>query len=1099
MNVIFICQCQKKSLIKTRRVLDAYANRIGDNVWQTSITEDGLIMVRKLLRQSASKNTAVACHKIKTRNRTELVWVVGNKNEFNESGFVPVNKTKRSILHFDWENDWQFLNAISIVSVISALMHDLGKSSVGFQDKLKKSAKTSDPYRHEWLSLKLFLWLVQNCQTDNEIFERFLTVEDYLAKTKLNIDDLVQNIEKTQLHQLPPIANWIAWLIVTHHRLPALTDYYFKDKKKYLQSDNRYLKVDLNTYYKSLFKPMEYWVKNPNCDVNIHQFFAFNDIVWGSPLWQKQLKRYAKKALNDPTLNKLSQLGRPIANPFLVQLSRLALMVGDHNYSSLKIDSPQRVLGSLNWQNTLIANTDKTGSANQSLDEHLLGVADMTAKFCRSLPILHENLPRLDKHEPLAKNTAGELFLWQNKAFKLASMHSEDSHINGFFGVNMASTGRGKTIGNARIMYALAGEKGARLTIALGLRVLTLQTGQSFRKNLELSDSQLAILVGGLAQKQLFENNALSGSESDQTLLDGLVDSDDFADIVADLKLGTVLDAKNAQNLLICPVVTCTIDHLMQACEGSRGGRYIVPLLRLFGSDLILDEPDDFDQSDLPALSRLVHLAGVFGSRVLLSSATLPPDLVQGLFNAYLAGRKIYNAQFNKPNPSVVCAWFDENDCNATQCKTVEIFNHHHANFIQKRLSFLKKEPIRKMAKILPIQAKFNGEKPQEFYSTIAEQLLGNAINLHSKNHIILDDKKISIGLIRMANIQPLMQIAEAFYRLKSAHLNDAQIYLCCYHSQQILALRNRLETRLDAVLSRKNISDKEWAKQADIADFIHKNPNKNNHLFIVLATPVAEVGRDHDYDWAMVEPSSMRSIIQLAGRVKRHRPHLFADTPNVGIWSHNIRALKNENIVFTRPGFENDKDDDKYVLNTKNTTELIDKNILTQLDAKCRISKNPTLNIKESLADLEQAVMEDLMNNNKPNVVNSYFDNEETASRHHLHLSLLTPFRAGRANSDFIVVPSDDDGTHFKHKAQVDEHGLNCKNASEITPKRLDTQNDNVSVWLAQSVADELRQLAQAFPELSKSERIKRFLGVSLAENAVFYFDERFGFWRKD
>lgn len=31
--------------------------------------------------------------------------------------------------------------------------------------------------------------------------------------------------------------------------------------------------------------------------------------------------------------------------------------------------------------------------------------------------------------------------------------------------------------------------------------------------------------------------------------------------------------------------------------------------------------------------------------------------------------------------------------------------------------------------------------------------------------------------------------------------------------------------------------------------------------------------GRDHDYDWAIVEPSSMRSIIQLAGRIRRHRP----------------------------------------------------------------------------------------------------------------------------------------------------------------------------------------------------------------------------------
>ncbi|MBR7539681.1 hypothetical protein KC221_26205, partial [Mycobacterium tuberculosis] len=69
-------------------------------------------------------------------------------------------------------------------------------------------------------------------------------------------------------------------------------------------------------------------------------------------------------------------------------------------------------------------------------------------------------------------------------------------------------------------------------------------------------------------------------------------------------------------------------------------------MLRLFSGDLILDEPDDFDQHDMPALSRLVHLAGLFGSRVLLSSATLPPDMLEGLFQAYLAGRKIYNEQF---------------------------------------------------------------------------------------------------------------------------------------------------------------------------------------------------------------------------------------------------------------------------------------------------------------------------------------------------------------------------------------------------------------------------------------------------------------------
>lgn len=97
MIVTFISQCEKKALPRTRRVLDAFANRIGDNTWQTVITEEGLLAVKKLLRQSATKSTAVACHRIKTRTRSELQWVVGNRSKFNSQGIVPVNWTKKDV------------------------------------------------------------------------------------------------------------------------------------------------------------------------------------------------------------------------------------------------------------------------------------------------------------------------------------------------------------------------------------------------------------------------------------------------------------------------------------------------------------------------------------------------------------------------------------------------------------------------------------------------------------------------------------------------------------------------------------------------------------------------------------------------------------------------------------------------------------------------------------------------------------------------------------------------------------------------------------------------------------------------------------------
>lgn len=96
MIVIFISQCEKNARSQTRQILDAFANRIGDDTWQTVITEAGLETVKKLLTQTARKNTAVSCHRFKTRHRTELVWIVGSKSKFNEQGFVAVNWTNKA-------------------------------------------------------------------------------------------------------------------------------------------------------------------------------------------------------------------------------------------------------------------------------------------------------------------------------------------------------------------------------------------------------------------------------------------------------------------------------------------------------------------------------------------------------------------------------------------------------------------------------------------------------------------------------------------------------------------------------------------------------------------------------------------------------------------------------------------------------------------------------------------------------------------------------------------------------------------------------------------------------------------------------------------
>ncbi|MDO8274440.1 MAG: hypothetical protein Q7T22_02815, partial [Serpentinimonas sp.] len=73
----------------------------------------------------------------------------------------------------------------------------------------------------------------------------------------------------------------------------------------------------------------------------------------------------------------------------------------------------------------------------------------------------------------------------------------------------------------------------------------------------------------------------------------------------------------------------------------------------------------------------------------------------------------------------------------------------------------------------------------------------------------------------------------------------------------------------------------------------------------VVVATPVEEVGRDHDFDWALIEPSSMHSIIQTAGRVNRHRRAAVADA-NIVLLARNWHSFATKDgLAFIRPGLE--------------------------------------------------------------------------------------------------------------------------------------------------------------------------------------------------
>jgi CRISPR-associated endonuclease/helicase Cas3 len=893
MNVMLVSQCSKRALDETRRILDQFAERKGERTWQTAITQQGLATMRKMLRKTAKRNTAVACHWIKSANRTELLWIVGSLREFNEQGTVPTNTTGRDILRSQRENQWHTAEVIALLAAIAGLFHDFGKANQLFQDKLKGKGKTFEPYRHEWVSLRMFIAFVGEL-SDQEWLEKLRTIGE--GDEKGLLERLFKDGGATftnPFESLPPLARTIAWLIVSHHRLPI--SHNVKSAEYIDQWMNKSIAPEWNS---------QRWQSDEWSFETLQDNWHFPEKTpLHSKTWCRKAKEISHRALKSHSLFEHSWLEQR----FTAHLARLALMLADHHYSSLPATGK--------WQDSAYsayANTDpKTKQPKQLLDEHNIGVSQNAFLLATSLPKLRQTLPSITRHKDFKRRSQNDRFRWQDKSYDLACGIRDRSKDQGFFGVNMASTGCGKTFANARIMYGLADEKlGCRFSIALGLRTLTLQTGDALRDRLHLENDDLAVLIGSQAVLQLHEMReekpepitADNGSESAESL---------FAEHQYVRYDGTLDDGRLSQwlsesptllKMLSAPLLVSTIDHLMPATEGARGGKQIAPMLRLMTSDLVLDEPDDFDLADLPALCRLVNWTGMLGSRVLLSSATLPPSLVSALFDAYQAGRADYQNACGQPDlpPNVCCAWFDEFGVAQSDHALRDSFKTAHAEFVEKRISKLMPLPALRLADLIPVINQ-TGDV-QGALQAMLEAFTGAMPKLHLQHHQKhANGTQVSLGLIRFANIKLLVAVAKQLMKISPPA--GYQINYCVYHSQHPLAVRSYIEERLDAALMRDSSHPEKLWEISEIKAAL-KQGSAQNHLFVVLATSVAEVGRDHDYDWAIAEPSSMRSLIQLAGRIQRHRQQQ-PQSPNLLVLSKNFKALKGEELAYYRPGFE--------------------------------------------------------------------------------------------------------------------------------------------------------------------------------------------------
>ena len=1004
--------------------------------------------------------------------------------------------TTQDVLRADCENDWHAGEDIRLLARLAALLHDLGKANEVFQKKLKSPQAAADPFRHEWVSLRLFESFVGDaCSSDREWLERLLTLDD--RETQLILDgkrlhrDGIDKVYSPFKTLQSPLARVVGWLIVSHHRLPTPSDN---------ESFGRVLRVDaLNKLPSGIVHD---WCGSLP-DRQLGKCWNFKQgLPFDSHHWREHVDKVADAILKRPSLLDDPQ-PTVLGSPYVLHLSRLVLMLADHYYSS---QPSQTMYGDKPGKKSavLYANTgikDGKRELKQRLDEHLIGVEVSASRLMRTLPRLEQSLPRIARHKKFRERSKVP-FRWQNDAFDLAESLRERSAEHGFFGVNLASTGCGKTFANARILYGLASpQQGARFTVALGLRTLTLQTGDAYRSRLNLGEEDLAVLAGGTATKTLHEyyqaKVKVTASEGSESVADLLPDYNHvcYAGSLEDGPLNRWLQndqqGRKARALLDAPVLVCTIDHLMPACESTRGGHQILPMLRLMTSDLVFDEPDDFDIDDLPALARLVHWAGLLGSRVLLSSATLPPALVQGLFLAYQAGREAFQRHRGRPGTGldICCGWFDEfgaeshhhgSDPDGTA------FLAHHAAFVDRRIARLASaKTIRRRAAILPVPVKASSANDRarqqaDICGQLADLLQDQAVALHRHHHSSdpITGKRVSFGLIRMANIDPLFDVALSLYERGAPE--GCRIHLCAYHARHPTLVRAEIEKQLDAVLKRDRPDAVVFA-QDDLREKLDAHP-ETDHIFIVLATAVAEVGRDHCYDWAIVEPSSMRSIIQLAGRVKRHREFdCPPDRPNILLLDVNVKSLKHGDgaRAFYWPGFESAE----FTLKTHRLSELLTPEQWQVIDARARIRPRERLDEKGNLADLEHARLTDLMLGAEAGQQQQQIPvNWWWRTQAHLSgvLQAKKPFRADpQGHQTYYFQPDEDCAKAELYLLQTSGQEVSVE--ANLLQRLTVSAGPRIAFWGAPDYLDALQTLAEALDMDDLIDCARRFGAVDL------------------
>ncbi len=877
MHILLISECEKRALKKTRAVLDSYACRVGQRTWATPITQEALGELHAALRRVATRQTAVACWQNEAGKRMRLLWVVGARGKFATDGAVAVGSARTQRRRHAPLAPW--LRLASLLAAAAGLMHDVGKASQHFQHKLRAGTLDADAVRHEWLSVCL-LRALQRCASWGEAWSSIGEDIDFRH---------IFRGDPRRSHAPASAAETLEYLVGSHHKLFAGSRSSTRSGIPELFARNEHGDIDIAASHIRLRSG------TPLAQEYCHPYAALPQELW---LQLEHLQtRITRLADEIPAPAHPTQLWWAVCT-----VARAALIFADHTVSARTAPIPP-------GEKECAANTkrekeDGSRSLNQPLAWHLQHVSNLAAHavwhmghFLNPADTALAGLSEASLAAILAPAESGSRFDWQNRAAGALTAWRQANPGQPCLVLNLAGTGSGKTRMNLRAACLLSLREAPRVSIALNLRSLTLQTGHALEKGLGLQRADIATVIGDALAKKLFDAAQEEDDEDNTPPDDEIECSGEAAQLPG--WLDPFLPTGRERTLLAAPLLVSTIDFLHEAGNPGRQGHHVKALLRLMGSDLVLDEIDGYDPTALVAVLRLVQLAAFFGRNLICSSATLSMPVAQALHAAWISGWHMRHAAEGKEAPSGI-ALID--DLTAPQAFAAPDDASAFAARYGKRLSAISAQ----LQQRPPHRRAFLQTVSEPNTDAFFDAALHAAQRLHSENawEDARSGKRLSFGLVRMANISGAIDMARHLAKeMPHAHI-------ACYHAGDWRISRFHKEQRLDFLLTRKGNGGKENAhilEDAEIRTLLEKTPG-SDAPFIVVATPVEEIGRDHDFDWAVIEPSSAQSIVQTAGRVNRHRLLDIGSGCNIAVLQYNLRCCKGKKSAFIWPGYEPEK-----------------------------------------------------------------------------------------------------------------------------------------------------------------------------------------------